>query len=517
MDLAESLMGEAPDSSLATLQRMDALTLPTRGLRARYALSLTMARDKCYMDVSLDTTIRMAYEWYQHHGSKKDRMLSAYYMGVVQQQAGNSLEAALAFREAEPLAEELADYRQLSLIEQHLSGVFARNYDHVRALEYAKKSLESAEMAEEKLMADYCRYDLAVQWFSEARYEEAEAVLSDVLNSNKNYPQLYSYAAQLMAEICLVKRNPDFDTADKYYQEIMRLGEKNMNGHDYGLLALICEHKNEPEKADAYLEAAWNTLSTVVDSTHYYNDCRNVYDQRKDWEKAHWAKTESVKIQNRIVIQLLGQSVSHALENHYEDKWEVEQLQSRVHIYMFVLITTLLLAVVSGVIIIIIRRNNAVLDDMARAQDLSNDLVNTLIAAKITELQQLSESYFLWDDQSVKKREEKKGLLSRDEIISSFRSQLSELRNDHSFISALEQSLNVKNNDLMKKVRQELSDEKELDFSILTLLFSGFSIKSISFLFRMSEPSLRMRKTRYKQRFELLQEPERSYFLRQLK
>ena len=114
-----------------------------------------MARDKCYMDVSQDTTIRMAYEWYQHHGSKKDRMLSAYYMGVVQQQAGNSLEAALAFREAEPLAEELADYRQLSLIEQHLSGVFARNYDHVRALEYAKKSLESAEMAEEKLMADY--------------------------------------------------------------------------------------------------------------------------------------------------------------------------------------------------------------------------------------------------------------------------------------------------------------------------------------------------------------------------
>ena len=129
LDLAESLIGEAPDSSLAILQRMDALALPTRGLYARYVLSLTMARDKCYMDVSQDTTIRMAYEWYKHYGSKKDRMLSAYYLGVVKQQADNHIEAILAFREAEPLAEALEDYRQLSLIGQHLSEIYYINHD----------------------------------------------------------------------------------------------------------------------------------------------------------------------------------------------------------------------------------------------------------------------------------------------------------------------------------------------------------------------------------------------------
>lgn len=113
MDIAQSQMMSAPDSSLAILQGMDGQALSTRGLRARYALLLTMARDKCYMDVSQDTTIRVAYDWYQHHGSKQERMLSAYYMGVVQQQAGNSIEAILAFREAEPLAEELADYPKI--------------------------------------------------------------------------------------------------------------------------------------------------------------------------------------------------------------------------------------------------------------------------------------------------------------------------------------------------------------------------------------------------------------------
>lgn len=90
---------------------------------------------------------------------------------------------------------------------------------------------------------------------------------------------------------------------------------------------------------------------------------------------------------------------------------------------------------------------------------------------------------------------------------------MSELRNDHSVIETLEQSLNLTDNGIMEKARHYLKKEKELDFSILTLLFSGFSIKSISFLLRMSESSLRMRKTRFKQQFETMSEPLRSLFL----
>ena len=104
----------------------------------------------------------------------------------------------------------------------------------------------------------------------------------------------------------------------------------------------------------------------------------------------------------------------------------------------------------------------------------------------------------------------------KDDIISLFRRQLGELRDEHAFIESLEHSLNIKEGGLMKRARQLLNQEKELDFSILTLLFSGFSIKSMSYLLRMSEASLRMRKTRYKQRFESLPEQERTLFLAKL-
>ncbi len=516
MDSAEAQMMQAPDSALALMQSITAKDLPTRGLRARHALLLTMAKNKCYQDISGDTTVRMSYDWYQRHGSKRHKMLSSYYLGYVEQERGNSIEALLAFKKAETIADDLEDYRQLSLIEQHLSELFHQNYDNYRALEYSQEALSHAKLARDTLMEDYCRYDVAVRLFSQSRYREAEELLENVLHDSNHNPSLYSHAARKMAEISLLKDEPEIASARRFYREIEELGAMQLNSHDYGLMATISECENNSEKADAQLAIAAKMLRSPVDSMVFYNDCRNVYDIRKDWERAHEFKTKSVKIQDRIVIQILGNSFTHTMENYYENGWKLEKAKSQVRVYSSILIGILLLVLISLIAFNVIHKRQILLEDMAKSQDLSNDLMNTFIADKINNLKGLSESYFSWEDASVRKREERKGKQTRDEIITTFRTQLNDLRNDKSFISTLEQSLNLTNNGIMDRIRKCFPSERELDFSILTLLFSGFSIKSISFLLRMSEPSLRMRKTRYKQLFESLPEPDRSVFLNNL-
>ena len=161
---AESYMAVAPDSALTLVRGIDGKSLPTKELRARHALLVTMAQDKCYIDVADDSTICVAYDYYQRHGSKKDRLLATYYLGVIRQNAGDYISATLAFGEAEPLAEELEDYRQLSLIERHLSNIYASNYDHIRALEYAEKAARAAEQAGESLLAGYCFLVLPIRF-----------------------------------------------------------------------------------------------------------------------------------------------------------------------------------------------------------------------------------------------------------------------------------------------------------------------------------------------------------------
>ena len=513
MDMAEAQMTSAPDSSLALLERIGEKDLHTRGLQARYFLLRTMARDKCYMDMAGDTCIRVSYEWYQHHGGKRYHMLASYYAGVVQQAAGNSLEATLAFREAEPLAEALSDYRQLSLIEQHLSAVFAGNYDHVRALEYAEKSLKAAEASGDSLMADYCRLDYATQLLSQLRFGEAGPLFQQILSSNAPDTPIYSLAAKALGEVYFFKRESDYILAKQRYLEVEKAGIIPLNGHEYGILAVISESEGDSRKANYYMSLSENFLESALDSVIYYNDYRNLYDVREDWKNAHYAKTESAKIQNRVVTELLGSSLSHSMENYYQKEKEMVQIQSRSQRYLFSLIGIIILVLGIAAFYIVWKRNRIIVEEMATIQDMSSEMVNTLITDKIKELQRLSESYFSWEDMSVRNREKKQGMQTRDEIISAFRGQLSELRNDHSFISALESSLNLNQDGLMNDARRLLPNEKELDFSILTLLFSGFSIKSISFLLRMSEASLRMRKTRYKQQFEKMPPSNRERFI----
>ena len=513
---AETCMSNAPDSALALVRGIDGQSLPTKKLRARHALLLSMAQDKCYFDVTKDSTILVAYAYFRYHGNKHDHLLASYYMGVIRENAKEYINAALAFREAEPLAEELKDYRQLSLIEQHLSHIYALNYDHVRSLEYAEKSVSAAEQAGESIMADYCRYDVAVQLLSEYRYEDAKSILKQILDANDANTELFSFAAKKMAHVLLYGKNPDTIKAKEYYLEITKNKTSSLSSHDFGVLALISEKENEPGKADSYLDLSERLLRSPLDSVMYFNDCRNVYDERKDWEKAHQAKTTSARIQDRMTIELLGQSLTHAMEIYYKSTWEIEKERSRSRLLLFILIGTLLVIASLTLFFILRKRNQRTLEEMAFIQELSSDLVDTLVIDKVKSLKQLSESYFSWEDEAVVKRESKMGKLSKDEIITSFRTQLGKLRNDHSIIATLERSLDLTDNGIMEKARHYLRNEKELAFSILTLLFSGFTIRSISFLLRMSEASLRMRKTRFKQQFQSLPDPVRSLFIKKL-
>lgn len=517
MDRAESCMKSSPDSALMIIRGIEGSTLPSRSLRARHALLLTMAQDKCYIDVKEDSTIRVAYDFFQRHGSKWDRLLSTYYLGVIRQNAENYIEAALAFRDAEPLAIDLGDNRQLSLIYQHLSRIFALNYDHVRSLDYAEKALDAAERAGEKEMADFCKYDVAMQLMREYRYKEAESLMAQIISDDTS-PGLRDMARLLLAEAVLFKgaSAAELQRIKALYQGVLSAHNIPLSSHDFGMLAVLSEKEGDSMLADDYLAKAEERLRTSVDSSVFFNDCRNVYDLRGDWERAHVAKSKSVITQDQMIIELLGQSLTHSLESYYEDKLAKEQIMSRIRLWRYCAIAFFLM-LVSGIIIIVVRRRNQqVLEDMIKTQEVSYELIGTLVSDKVNSLQRLSEAYFSWDDKMIKRKEEKDGKMLPDDIISMFRKQLNELRSDRSFITALERSLDLNEDGLMSKAHAVLGKEKDLDNSVLVLLFSGFSIKSISYLLRMSEPSLRMRKTRYKQQFECLPEPEQSVLLKKL-
>ncbi len=157
--------------------------------------------------------------------------------------------------------------------------------------------------------------------------------------------------------------------------------------------------------------------------------------------------------------------------------------------------------------------------DLITLQDHNKGLstvIHSLMQDKINVMQQLSDTYFQWSDDGVASREKKEGKILKEEAISQFRHQIQQLRADAHFIADIEKALDDSNNGIMKKLRSNttLGDHalKEIDYNLLTLLFAGFPIKSISFLMNMTESSVRTRKTRYKQWFQKRDDPDSKMF-----
>ena len=529
LDRTEEMLSESPDSALAIVRAIQQEDLTTRSLRARHALLLTQAQDMSYVDVKEDSTILVAYNWYKHGGNRLNRLKSTYYLGVIRQNAGNDIEAAILFRAAEPLAEELKEYRWKSLCSQHLSQIYSSNFDQGSALQFAKESLNAAEKAGDTLMAGYCRLDVASRYLALSQLDSAEVLLKQVIRDSDKRRYLHSYASRLLAKRYLFEKKPDYDKADSLYHAIVEEGAIPLTSQDYGDLGLIAEYKGMQQLSRDFCKKAEETMLSMSDSSIYFLALTNIYDIRNDCQQAYDSYSRAMEIQNRIVSVQLEQSISHAMENYYEGQAELEKEKKRVILLLFVLLGSVLV----GLIVWLVRRlrksRQEVLENMAQIQDFSKDLdvlqsrdkdsqvlLDYYTKEMIGSLNSLATAYFSWDSENVRQKEKRIGGRSKEEMIKVFQKQLEGFRKDKTFYSSLEKSLNVSDNNIMDRARETLKQEKKYDFELLLLYFAGFSAKSICFLKGLTEASVRMRKTRLKQFFAALPDCQGRDFVKKL-
>ena len=100
LDTADSLMEQRPDSALALLRRIDTLRLSAQHDRARYAMLLSMALDKNYIDLKDFHVLQPAIDYYEDHGTPTEQMRTFYYQGRIYKNAGNISKALQTYLKA---------------------------------------------------------------------------------------------------------------------------------------------------------------------------------------------------------------------------------------------------------------------------------------------------------------------------------------------------------------------------------------------------------------------------------
>ena len=123
---AENIVEEHPDSALSLLETIRNPYLLTKEQYAKYVLRLVQAKDKCDRDISTDTLIFQARDYFQIKSNLNELAFAEFYCGRVLQTKGNRSEAVKAYLDAGTLARELNNKGLIGLSEFYCGLL---NYD----------------------------------------------------------------------------------------------------------------------------------------------------------------------------------------------------------------------------------------------------------------------------------------------------------------------------------------------------------------------------------------------------
>lgn len=109
MDKAEVLMSSMPDSALTVLSSIDKNALGDDEEKARYALLMSMALDKNYIDTTSFDVLQPAIDYYLVKGTPDERLRTLYYQGCIFLNKSDFDMAMQCYLKAEDLKDECKD------------------------------------------------------------------------------------------------------------------------------------------------------------------------------------------------------------------------------------------------------------------------------------------------------------------------------------------------------------------------------------------------------------------------
>ncbi len=522
---AEELLSEQPDSSLSLLLPFQQFQSVSPRSRAEFARVFSMALDKNYIDVEDDSLALVAWNYYKKRPLSRERMLSAYSLGRVQLNKQDYIASMLSFRRSLEDARQLVDAHYEGLSLRNIAVVYDQTYDIVHSLEYMREAYTIFHGSGEQLYADYAKLSIALTYLNMRDVHSCDSVLRKLKNVSDDNIQFQVNKAYMDVMYSLTP--PDAEGVLRYYRLAKEYKYSQFSAKEYTTVGTAFGLLNQPDSMRYYWEKAASEAASEEDRIAAIYDQYVVDSSEGQYERALSSLKTAVAFQDSLVNEKLRQSVSYALGELYGRDAREVALQKK-NLLSLLIIILLLCLLVSGYFITKSRRQRIELEEsLVRVSDVEEELqrmktnqegiaysVEALVHDKVKYLKSLSDLYFRFENK-VANRE----YSTREEVIESFRRDLRAFRNNKEYLVALETKLNMQKDNMIAKMREGFAVKKnkgellrEEDWTILIMVFSGFSVKTISFFTGLPVSTIGMRKTRYTEKIAGLDIPEAAVY-----
>ena len=353
---AEALMNEHPDSALNLLKGIAQTELQTPAHHARYALLYSQALDKNYIDLTSDSLISIAVDYYKDRDDVRAKFFSYYYLGRIYTNANNPTQATLAYMEAEQLVDELGDDYAAGLLYKQIGLIYKSYYDFPKSLQAHQQAIEHFTKAGKPIHKIQAQLTLSSVYRSLNEKENSYKVLQNALMESQdlNNQGLIKSCINNLIAVCVDLEK--WEEATQWYQEYQKNNSRNYPTIAfYGYIARLHAKNKNFKEAFMLLDETWKKTKNLQDSINLYYAESQVHLMNKAWEKAYQSMAKSVSHQNTIVRNSLQQPVLTTQNNFLNQELEHKEYKLRMEKYVRLLGFTILL-LVSVIVITFLRK-----------------------------------------------------------------------------------------------------------------------------------------------------------------
>ena len=345
MNEAERLIRIHPDSSLSILSAIDRHTLGDDEEKARYALLMSMALDKNYIDTTTFEILQPAIDYYLKKGTPDEKLRTLYYQACIYRNRGDDGNAMTSCMEAL----ELKDVTDTLVMAQLLVGQGVLYDKQYKISEFAENNLIAA-----KLYHSAGKHILAIKSYAKALDGAVILGMEDRADS--------------LVEICtaLVSDYPEMEEfVNNYYlsylikygtnEELLRILKKH---EYYDLPESIKLNMVRGYAKSGEIGRALSLFETIepgtemADSIKYYAIKSEVLEMVGDVAGALDAYKKYMSVAERFHVKMFSNDLLFAGKKHRLEISNLIEVHKRDRIIRYCLFAIIGLFIISGIVVL---------------------------------------------------------------------------------------------------------------------------------------------------------------------
>lgn len=341
----EKIIEEQPDSALSILNKIENINQLSEKDHATYCLLLTQAQDLNYITHTSDSLIKIAATYFEKSNDKQHSMLAYYYLGRVNSDLQDALQAQEYYLRALEIGEDSKNYTLLIKIYNNLGTLYAYQDINDMALPMYKKVLSYLELEPDSVKTAFTlrniariysliqKSDSSIIYYKRAiSYSAIKNKASILIDLGNLYLSLKDYKK---AYQCIEKAEPLINNEKTLYPIYLSKGELYIATNQLDSAKFYLNHCTK--SSNIYTRAgSLYQLAQIAQKEKNINDLikySNLYEQTRD------SIVNSSHFEN---IRLTQSMFNYQRIDKEKNKYEKEATQRMILIYQVIIIFSII-------------------------------------------------------------------------------------------------------------------------------------------------------------------------------